>query len=387
MKHIKSFKLFESYNDDLDFLNESKLYILPTFFKALSSAPSEFLGIVNDLRDLYGDETDQDITFVDIDNDTLSYSTMKNIEKEFPSLYKQAINWIPSSVLSDWSNDILESPTRGNIKIGKFVNKILKGKYPEALIDKFVTYIKSKSVKKENWNISLVKGDDIIKYYDSSNYVDIRGTLGHSCMSNKHIRYGPHHDDKNNIFDIYTKNPESCSLLIMTNEEGKLGARALVWDAKVTFCRDYKGDVSHMKKVKTLFISDVHLGTKKCQALGDIKFLDRIYTIDDWMVHKMTKWAQDNGMAIRYYQGLGDSDWIEYNGIKYQAEMEVNVKKIHYSAFPYLDTFNRYDVKSGKLLNYEPSKFSGFGLQSTSGNYGTVTGNTPRIRNYIRRFR
>lgn len=383
MKHIKSFKLFESYNDDdLDFLNESKLYILPTFFKALSSAPSEFLGIVNDLRDLYGDETDQDITFVDIDNDNLSYSTMKNIEKEFPELYKQAINWVPSSLLSDWSNDILESPTRGNIKIGKFVNKILKGKYPEALIDKFVTYIKSKSVKKENWNISLVKGDEISKYYDSNNYVERRGTLGHSCMTDKLCRedvtvrttdvtttqlneYYGGVKGVSNIFDIYTKNPESCSLLIMTNEEGKLGARALVWDAKVTFCRDTKGDVSQ---------------------LGDIKFLDRIYTIDDWMVNKMTRWAQDNGMAYRYYQGLHDDGTISYKDVKYKSEMEVNVKKIHYSAFPYLDTFNRYDVKNGKLYNYKPSKFSGFGLQSTSGNYGTVTGTTPRLRNYIRRF-
>ena len=378
MKHIKSFKLFEGYNDDdLDFLNESKLYILPTFFKALSSAPSEFLGIVNDLRGLYGDETDQDITFVDIDNDNLSYSTMKNIEKEFPELYKQAINWIPSSVLRDWSQDLLESPTRGNIKIGKFVNKILKGKYPEALIDKFVTYIKSKSVKKENWNISLVKGDDIIKYYDSSNYVDRRGSLGHSCMSDKLGRDDvtvrtPHGTSTtygvkgvSNIFDIYTKNPESCSLLIMTNEEGKLGARALVWDAKVTFCRDTKGDVSQ---------------------LGDIKFLDRIYTIDDWMVNKMTRWAQDNGMAYRYYQGLHDDGTISYKDVKYKSEMEVNVKKIHYSAFPYLDTFNLYDVKNGKLYNYKPSKFSGFGLQSTSGNYGTVTGTAPRLRNYIRRF-
>jgi len=26
MKHIKSFKLFESYDDDLNFLNESKLF-------------------------------------------------------------------------------------------------------------------------------------------------------------------------------------------------------------------------------------------------------------------------------------------------------------------------------------------------------------------------
>jgi hypothetical protein len=378
MKHIKSFKLFESYDDDLNFLNESKLYILPTFFKALSSAPSEFLGIVNDLRGLYGDETDQDITFVDIDNDNLSYSTMKNIEKEFPELYKQAITWVPSSVLRDWSNDILESPTRGNIKIGKFVNKILKGKYPEALIDKFVTYIKSKSVKKENWNISLVKGDDIIKYYDSSNYVDRRGSLGHSCMSDKLGRDDvtvrtPHGTSTtygvkgvSNIFDIYTKNPESCSLLIMTNEDGKLGARALVWDAKVTFSRDTKGGISQ---------------------LGDIKFLDRIYTIDDWMVNKMTRWAQDNGMGYRYYQGLHDDGTISYKDVKYKSEMEVNVKKIHYSAFPYLDTFNRYDVKRGKLYNYKPSKFSGFGLQSTHGNYGTTTDITPSLRNYIRRFR
>ena len=378
MKHIKSFKVFESYNDDdLDFLNESKLYILPTFFRALSSAPPEFSGIVDDIRDLYGDETDQDITFVDIDNDTLSYSTMKNIEKEFPELYKKSLGWLPSSELRSWSQDLLESPTRGNIKIGKFVNKILKGKYPEALVDKFVTYIKSKSVKKESWNISLVKGDEIIKYYDSNNYAEIRGTLGNSCMTDKLGRDDvtvrtPHGTSTtfgvkgvSNIFDIYTKNPESCSLLIMTNEQGKLGARALVWNAKVTFCRDTKGQVTQ---------------------LDNIQFLDRVYTTEDWMVHRMTKWAKDNGMAIRNYQGLGDSDWIEYNGVKYQAEMEVNVKKIHYSAFPYLDTFNRYDVKRGKLYNYKPSKFSGFGLQSTHGNYGTTTGTTPRLRNYIRRF-
>lgn len=373
MKHIKSFKLFESYDDDdLDFLNESKLYILPTFFSALNSAPSEFLGIGNDLKDLYGEESGQDITFVDIEDDTLSYSTMKNIEKEFPKLYNQAINWIPSSVLRDWSQDLLESPTRGNIKIGKFINKVLKGKYPEALVDKFVTYIKSKSKKKESWNISLVKGDEISKYYDSNNYVERRGTLGSSCMTDKHKLSssgfnGVVKDESalKSLFDIYTKNSESCSLLIMTNEEGKLGARALVWNAKVTFCRDTKGQVTQ---------------------LDNIQFLDRVYTTEDWMVHRMTRWAKDNGMAIRYYQGLGDGDWIEYNGVKYQAEMEVNVKKIHYSAFPYLDTFNRYDVKRGKLYNYKPSKFSGFGLQSTHGNYGTTTGTTPRLRNYIRRF-
>lgn len=375
MKHLKSFKLFENYNDDLDFLNESKLYILPTFFSALNSAPVEFLGIGNDLKDLYGEEIGLDITFVDIEDDTLSYSTMRHIEKEFPELYNQAIKWVPSSELRDWSKDLSESPTRGNIKIGKFINKILKGKYPEALVDKFVTYIKSKSKRKENWNISLVKGDEIIKYYNSTNYVEMRGTLGKSCMTDKLGREDvtvrtPHGTSTtfgvkgvSNIFDIYTKNPESCSLLIMTNEQGKLGARALVWNAKVTFCRDTKGQVTQ---------------------LDNIQLLDRVYTTEDWMVHTMTKWAKDNGIAIG--NSPGDLDWIEYKDIKYQVEMEVNVKKIHYSAFPYLDTFNSYDVKNGKLYNYKPSKFSGFGLQSNHGNYKTTTGTTPRLRNYIRRF-
>ena len=352
MKHLKSFKVFESY-DDLEFLNESKLYIMPTFIKALNSAPLEFLEIVNDLKGLYGEETGIDITFVDIEDDTLTYSTMRNIEKEFPQLYKKTI--FPSD-LSSWSQDLLESPTRGNIKIGKFINKVLKGKYPEALVDKFVTYIKSKSLRKENWTISLVKGDEIAKYYISTNYAVVKGTLGKSCMNDWHLK---------SIFDLYTKNPESCSLLIMTNDDGKLGARALVWNAKVTFCRDYKGDV--------------------CE-LDNIQFLDRVYTTEDWMVHRMLKWAKDNGMANRYYNGIGDRDLIEYNGVKYSVEMEVNVKKIHYAAFPYLDTFNRYDVKRGKLFNYTPNNFSGFGLQSTHGNYGTTTGTSPRIRNYIRRF-
>jgi len=205
----------------------------------------------------------------------------------------------------------------------------------------------------------------------------MKGTLGSSCMTDKLGREDvtirtPHGTSTtfgvkgvSNIFDIYTKNPEVCSLLIMTNGEGKLVARALVWNAKVTFCR-VSGDV--------------------CE-LDNIQFLDRVYTTEDWMVHRMTKWAKDNGMANRYYNGLGDSDLIEYNGVKFSAEMEVNVKKIHYSAFPYLDTFKRYDVKRGKLFNYRPNKFSGFGLQSTHGDYGTTTGTMPRIRNYIRRFR
>ena len=163
-----------------------------------------------------------------------------------------------------------------------------------------------------------------------------------------------------NIFDIYTKNPEVCSLLIMTDESGKLAARALVWNVSVK---------------------------QKEKDLGNIKFVDRIYSTEDWMVIKIQNWAKENGMARRLTNiGYNCSD-IFYDDQKcYEVQMDVSVNKIYYSAFPYLDTFNYYDVKGGRLLNYKPIDFKGFGLQSTQGNWGTTTGYSPKIINYIRKF-
>ena len=337
MKWIKSFKLFES---QIELLNETKFYFLSNFRRALRSAPSEFDSICGELFDLYGEEIGDDITFIDIDDKNLSYTTKRNIEKEYPQLiYRGDLTWIPSDQMYDMSNYLLDSPTRGKIKIGRFLNKVINTpkKYPESLIDKFVVYLQSKSVVNDNYTYKLVKGDEVAKYYNSINYSSLKGTLGKSCMNDK----------ESGIFDIYTKNPEVCSLLVMLDSSEKLVARALVWDV------DIKGN--------------------------KIKFLDRVYWTEDWMVYNMRKWAENNDMAFK----LTNYN-IQYKGDKIEDRMEVKIKKIHYSKFPYLDTFIFYDVKEGKLLNYKGK--NGFELQSTGGDYFSTTGYSPIIRNYIRRF-
>jgi hypothetical protein len=383
MKHIKSFKVFESQNE-LEFLNETRFYFLTNFHKAISKAPSEFSNICRDLLDLYGEEIDDDITFVDLEDKNLSYTTQKNVNKEYPEfidgLKSDNLIWIPTSKMREISPDLLDSKTRSRIKIGRFLNKVINTpkKYPESLIDKFVVYLQSQSGAKEEYKFKVVKGNEIAKYYDSFNYARMKGTLGNSCMNDKQqgrsdrtdiTRFGSSttygFKGTNNLFDIYTKNPEVCSLLVMLDSSNKLVARAFIWDAEIRLAFDIKENLTDLK--------------------GKIKFLDRVYSTEDWMVYSMTKWAKENGMATRLNQGLGSQEYIEYKGNKYDVEMEVNVKKIYYGAFPYLDTFSFYDVKAGKLLNY--SGKNGLGLQSASGNYGIATGYSPRVRNFIRRFK
>ena len=352
MKRIKSFGEWNS-------LNEAKLYYLSNFKRALDSSPDEFSEIVSDLRKLWGKETGVDITLIDIEENMLSYSTGKGME----DLLDKNLNSIE---ITNNENDIL-SLTRSKIKIGRFLNKVINTpkKYPESLIDKFVVYLQSNSKNTDDkWKISLVKGDEIAKYYNSNNYRSenkFGSSLWQSCMSDKQkLSSYPGESALKNIFDIYTKNPEVCSLLIMTDESGKLAARALVWNVSVK---------------------------QKEKDLGNIKFVDRIYSTEDWMVMKIQNWAKENGMARRLTNiGYNCSDIFYDGGKYYEVQMDVSVNKIYYSAFPYLDTFNYYDVKGGRLLNYKPSDFKGFGLQSTQGNWGTTTGYSPKIINYIRKF-
>ena len=344
MKRIKSFGEWNS-------LNEAKLYYLSNFKRALDSSPDEFSEIVSDLRKLWGKETGVDITLIDIEENMLSYSTGKGME----DLLDKNLNSIE---ITNNENDIL-SLTRSKIKIGRFLNKVINTpkKYPESLIDKFVVYLQSNSKNTDDkWKISLVKGDEIAKYYNSNNYRTenkFGSSLWQSCMTDRMLIM-------DNLFNIYTKNSEVCSLLIMTDESGKLAARALVWNVSVK---------------------------QKEKELGNIKFVDRIYSTEDWMVMKIQNWAKENGMARRLTNiGYNCSDIFYDGGKYYEVQMDVSVNKIYYSAFPYLDTFNYYDVKGGRLLNYKPSDFKGFGLQSTEGNWGTTTGYSPKIINYIRKF-
>jgi hypothetical protein len=144
------------------------------------------------------------------------------------------------------------------------------------------------------------------------------------------------------FFDIYTKNPESVNLLIMKSGD-KIVARALVW------------------KLKTV-----------SPQLGFTYYMDRVYTVKDYQEKVMMAFAEKKGWA---YRTPGTSNWnksLFYQGKKHQdVKMSVQIKKLKYEKYPYMDTFARYDYVTGLLWNDtdQNQKTRGHILTSTGGDF------------------
>jgi hypothetical protein len=273
---------------------------------------------------------------------------------------------IDNSFFTNEIDNIINSKKdRGSIRIGRFINSIFPNKFTNAEIEDFVNIVRNKNVDK--YEFKIISGDDIKKYYKVENCADydpkkgrysVMGTLGNSCMMNKD-------EVSSNIFDIYTKNPDVCKMLIMLNN-GELVARALLWNVH---CEVLEGP-----KVGEEFEGE---------------FLDRIYYQHSWMVKSMRDYAESKGYITKYYGGLSfeantEQRYTLKDGKFYKLNMRVPIKKIFYKSFPYLDTFIYYDVKNGDLNNY---KKDGFKLFSIDGSYSSSGGLGNRIRNNIRRFK
>lgn len=226
--------LFESY------LAESMLYLSP---KLRSHMKSIDHNIAREIINLELTDIKPDMTLIDVDDkddNYLSFTPMKNAKREldkfYPSAQDRFIDIHPSPDTTDylWYNRDRDgiAPVyrkgRNLIKIGKFANKVLNGKYSQSEVEKFVNLFKASSPDKME-TIDIVRGKDIKYWYNRKNYLYKElGTLGSSCMANE-----------NDYFDIYTDNPDTCSLLIL-KENDKLVARALVWKINTISSPDEK---------------------------------------------------------------------------------------------------------------------------------------------------
>ena len=362
---MRKIKGFESFNESvmLQMINETALYFLPEMRKALTVLSKEGNDIADRLLLKVGVDTMKDITLVDLEDDKLSFMTKGAIDSHNPEFLDKL--GMGREISDGTGATIKKFHNRNKIKIGKFVTSIL-GPIPNKELEDFVNKIKSS--KERGYEIKVVEGKEISKYYktealipdDSYNIGNIRidsgissSNLYRSCMRDME-------KTKPNIFDIYTNNPESCKLVIMLDNYGKLVSRALLWKINMVF------------------------GDYKLNLPDTFWFMDRVYSTKDWMDESMHKWANKKGYACK--KGNWSNLNIIFNGIEGRCDMEIDVKKIGYKGFPYMDTFIYYDVKNGKLRNFDGGDFKGFGLQSTAGNYGTTTGTGPVLRNYIRRF-
>lgn len=342
---------------------ESRLLFSKKFRNMLRNLDNN---ISKSILDAEGKNIDGDFTMIDIDQNSedafISFSTEKNILSRVPDSDFYFKGYEYTSI----PDNLFKTGGRNNMRIGKFTKKIVKNA-SDRDIEVFVNSIKSK-LKLEGYKISIIDGSDIAKYYKKSACVktSVGGTLLHSCMVDK--------DDS--IFSIYTKNPEVCKMLIMTNTNDELVARALLWKVQI----DKKESMNMNSRNRNRIADKIDL------IPNESWLMDRVYYTEDWMQNSFFNYCEDNKYTYRKQSHA----YFMYNSIEYYyLKFYVKVKKINYGSFPYLDTFSFYDVKNAMLSNYEGE--SGFRLHGLNGNYTPTGGLFRRIRNIgintIRSFR
>ncbi len=391
MKFIKNYK---SYNQiDIESIDESRVYFLNDLTRKLQELLFDGNEWAGKLIQAQGTDIDSDTTFLNLDGENFSFSKESDVRRlsrpgTAQGLFDDPIDEIQPPRVFHYLNDLQQNnignlSNRGSVKMGRVIKKLLP-QISDKDLEKLVNQLKSETT---GYEIKLVKGDEIIQYYkreicdeNSLQY----GTLNSSCMMDKV-------DEKPNIFDIYTKNPETCQLAVMLNSEGKLVARALVWkideisqekeviQSENKFYSQF--DVDWQKSEQDTFYTDLLTAKVK-----NLYLMDRVYYTKDWMENSLHKWGEKNGMMIKW------RDQISYNPSQEPGKpiLSVKVNKVAYRQFPYLDTFRYYDVQSGTLTNYKMNN-RGFELQKLQGGY-TSTGTKlekgiDKATNYIRRFK
>jgi hypothetical protein len=192
------------------------------------------------------------------------------------------------------------SPVRQKVRL----SRVLKKMNPELTEKQIQDYANSFKAKYEtiinniDKNLKVVTGEEIRYWYLEDHYAE-GGTLNNSCM-----RF----PESQKRFDIYVNHPNKIGLLILTNEENLLLARAIIWK---------------VDKPKLIF-------------------MDRVYSINDFYQNVLINYGKEKGM--KYY--FTDS------------ETPMTIKNINTSAKsydnPFMDTFRYYNVDKMMLLSFEP---------------------------------
>jgi hypothetical protein len=212
-----------------------------------------------------------------------------------------------------------------NMKIGRIVSKLFKQEILSANnvnqtdIEHFVNSYKS-YFDKNKVEFRIVEGEEIKKWYDQDNYSVVgKGTLWGSCMR---------HKERLKFLDLYTKNTNIKMLILVHFENGieKLRGRALLWD-------------------------EVILNDFYQKIPGDIKIMDRIYTVLDSDVITFKNWAYQNGYIHKLEQNAKSSLYFYDKNEVLRLSFKIPLKKISFRYYPFLDTFSYFCDHGSYLTN------------------------------------
>lgn len=228
------------------------------------------------------------ISPVEDKNDTLSFLPKSKFEK----------------VEDHWNKG------RVNIKVGRFIKKffnefsITSWNIDDSEIERFVNFYKS-FFSNDNSKLEVVEGSDISKYYLEDNYFNLNGmvagTLWNSCMRQR---------ERNSFMKLYDINP-NIKMLILITPEGKIKARALLWES----------------------------GVKDPKTGEEYKIMDRIYTFYDHDVDTFKRWADERGYIYKWRQDAKSELFFNIDGKKKILRLKVDLNCEGLNYYPYLDTF------------------------------------------------
>lgn len=206
------------------------------------------------------------------------------------------------------------------IRFGKFVN-MLYGlfyggnnrqfvEHNKVEIERSVDFYKTKFNTGE-YRVSVLVGDDIKLGYDRRYQIRKHDTmLSQSCMN-----------DKLDFLKLYTINTEKIYLLVITNGDGKIISRNLMW---------------RLKKYNNFLF-------------------DRVYAVDNYVREAAVKIAKlENWIMYVEGVGVGEMQKISIDGEPKKVrntnlKIKLNFNGVNY--FPYLDTFRWQRRMTNTLTN------------------------------------
>lgn len=243
--------------------------------------------------------------------------------------------------LSEMDDSVIWKTSRNPIKVGRLVRPLLRSAGVEITdpeLEEFInqfkaTYDFAADVLKQ---FTVVKGNDIIYWYQYDNYVDGGGTLNNSCMAEVDQEY----------LYIYAKNPQ-VQLVILYGDDGQITSenykadqikgRALLWDCEVN-------------------------GQKAT-------FMDRIYTTYDSDVELFKQFAQKNGWFYKDSQSMTPRETVTDGTSSGRWTINVQLNDVDWEYYPYVDTVCFCYPDENLLSNIQDDDKNMRVLRSTEGDW------------------
>lgn len=200
------------------------------------------------------------------------------------------------------------------MKMGKGIKKLVKVYNVAEMNDEQVKQTVDRVLALEmKYEMQVVEGEDIDKYYLWSSYCDEydTGSLANSCMRYEECI-------ENDFFEVYK---DHAKMIICKNTEtGKIVGRAILWDN--VYVRDSSS-------------RDLESGMR-------INVMDRVYSSERVYV-KFFDWASKNLYYRKRYQSY-DNEYSfvppsRKNGDEINIYMEMDIDLREYESLPYMDTF------------------------------------------------